>query len=304
MNQENLIFDTVRKYSWKSLKEYLSKFNFNWNFRGQSNANWKLKNTIERIEFSKKSYLESEFLKKLDANIHNYDLKKYPNNTKQKLILLQHYGAPTRLIDFTSSPYVAAFFSLFQDQNNYTKRINNSTKDKSKYSAIYAIDTINIWSLLDNIASENYNKYITNNVKESLNGKIPSLLYTLNNNTAFENLVIGNEENLQFVVPIKPDFNDERTIPQASNFFINSDIHESFMQNLYSLITHCNSINFKHYFKKIIFPNKIRLEALSDLNKMNINKFSLFPNLDGFISNLYTATEIEWYELQKHISEQ
>lgn len=54
-------------------------------------------------------YLLSQFK---NAAHHFAEASTMPANTLEWLALMQHYGAPTRLLDFTRSPYVACFFAL------------------------------------------------------------------------------------------------------------------------------------------------------------------------------------------------
>jgi hypothetical protein len=58
-----------------------------------------------------------------------------PNNDEiEWLALMQHHGAPTRLLDFTWSPYVAAFFAL-----------ERATED----AAVWAINLPLLWAIHD-----------------------------------------------------------------------------------------------------------------------------------------------------------
>jgi len=40
------------------------------------------------------------------------------NSKINTLMLLQHYGVPTRLLDWSKSPYISAFFSVYENENN------------------------------------------------------------------------------------------------------------------------------------------------------------------------------------------
>ncbi|WP_059018830.1 FRG domain-containing protein [Vibrio coralliirubri] len=115
--------------SWSDFDKLVTRKNYRkWLFRGQSNYTWSLQSSLSRCfhdseqikkvrEVSKtiSSYYEHELvmLDKFRCHAHLY-LKNLPSkdDTLSWLCLMQHYGAPTRLLDFTFSPYVALYFAL------------------------------------------------------------------------------------------------------------------------------------------------------------------------------------------------
>jgi hypothetical protein len=88
-----------------------------WVFRGLKNRCYKLQPTIEREAKGKKDlewpsleeFVSAEF--KARARMHLSPLL-IPDETFSWLALMQHYAIPTRLLDFTYSPFVALYFAI------------------------------------------------------------------------------------------------------------------------------------------------------------------------------------------------
>src|SRR6202044_3658398 len=82
-----------------------------WAYRGQGKSSWRLKASIERVA-SKPGIAEDYVEREFKRRAHHYlrDLPK-EDDVLEWLALMQHYGAPTRLLDWTKSAYVAAFFA-------------------------------------------------------------------------------------------------------------------------------------------------------------------------------------------------
>lgn len=86
-------------------------------FRGQSNPEWSLVSTFDRIFEDKR--IANQLLFEFKKECEKYDLvnKELLTNDSSILALGQHHGLPTRLLDWTESPYVAAFFAFTNAKN-------------------------------------------------------------------------------------------------------------------------------------------------------------------------------------------
>jgi hypothetical protein len=91
----------------------------NWAFRGERDERWPLYSSLSRyfqnfgVHPGAWPEQEARILRIFKRKAHQF-LDRPPDwdDDFQWLALMQHHGAPTRLIDFTWSPYVAAFFAL------------------------------------------------------------------------------------------------------------------------------------------------------------------------------------------------
>lgn len=90
----------------------------NFVYRGHSDSTWKLDSTLERVLGSKWSAenarkFEDRSLSTFTSKYHIYNGAEHtPASKLCWLSVMQHYGTPTRLIDFSESPYIALYFAL------------------------------------------------------------------------------------------------------------------------------------------------------------------------------------------------
>jgi hypothetical protein len=101
----------------ESLVHMVNEIESHYIFRGHSNSTWPLQSSLERMlpaaEVDVLRRAEDYSLKEFQSKFHLYDLPNRPPTSKLEwLSLMQHYGVPTRLLDFTTSPYVALYFAM------------------------------------------------------------------------------------------------------------------------------------------------------------------------------------------------
>ena len=114
----------IKVASWQDLRTVLEEHR-GWAFRGQSQADWPLYCTLSRYFISFGLHkdalpLQEERILRIFKRKAHLLLTHIPSddNPLEWLALMQHHGAPTRLLDFTWSPYVAAFFALQRATKN------------------------------------------------------------------------------------------------------------------------------------------------------------------------------------------
>jgi hypothetical protein len=115
-------FQSVEVSSWDAIMDWYNEHILTgqqWIFRGQKRNDWGLVTSLERaikdfdIRNEEVSELEFGLLRRFRRQCHHY-ITNLPeeHDTMEWLALMQHYGAPTRLLDWTLSLFVALYFAV------------------------------------------------------------------------------------------------------------------------------------------------------------------------------------------------
>ncbi len=250
-------FTTLRFAAWNEYKKFVDELSENWAFRGQGNAIWGLENAIERTDFVHlHKTIEIDFLSEFQRGARNY-LKKdeTPEHLIEWLALMQHHGAPTRLLDFSRSPFIASYFAFEQCSTKPDRHIS-------------------VWAV--NIA------FLRTKALEVLNG-IFGDEFKKNGNRITEEIFsrIFYENNYSLIFPVEPFRMNRRYSLQQSTFVSTGNFYEPFMQQLRFLGQEISKAVIK-----IEMPVELQKQVLRDLQKMNLHRASLFPDLDGYALSL------------------
>jgi len=235
-----------------------------WVFRGLSDGSIHLKTTLERVaeEFKvpgvKIPDLEVKLIHEFMRRYHLYAAEPPPSkgDTLDWLALMRHHGAPSRLLDFTFSFLVAAYFSLERKPNGDP--------------AIWAVNK----------------SWLAKNVPEILKKRSKTIASQFKryakyrDGDEFRNVFFKGRPRL--VSPVNPFRLNQRLTIQQGLFLCPGDVTVSFMDNLKAMP------NYDDNVKVIPIAYGARSVLLAALHRANLNRATLFPGLDGFASSLWT----------------
>lgn len=113
-------YPVIRVDSWEAFLDHITNAPYsNWAFRGERDERWPLYSSLSRyllsFQVAPAAWHEQErriiriFKRKAHVFLANPPAA---DDDFHWLALMQHHGAPTRLLDFSWSPYVAAFFAM------------------------------------------------------------------------------------------------------------------------------------------------------------------------------------------------
>lgn len=108
---------------WNDIFRLNQRFMSNFVFRGQGNAEWPLSTSLARmVESHHPNYLDKLMPAVYEQEMMDDFQWKYPSYEKthipakdeaiEWLSLMQHYGSPTRMLDFSYSMYIALFMAI------------------------------------------------------------------------------------------------------------------------------------------------------------------------------------------------
>jgi len=261
-------YTEIELSNWKHFHDFIYEEMLDFEsyiWRGQRRDDWELKSTLDRHVTTES---HQEHLKRFKFATRGRRGVNPPAITEEKdwWALGQHYGLETPLLDWTQSPFVAAYFAFIGVGSKQTDS-----------RAIYALQRVSVKDKAHQLRKEEFRVALKNEQELEAKGQPYSPV-------EFEDI----RPQVEFIRPLSDE--NHRLVNQGGLFSRAPD---------HTTLEKWVRTNFPgeddSVLIKIRVPNKDREDSLRSLNRMNINHLTLFPDLHGASEFCNLFRQIENY---------
>lgn len=250
-------------------------------FRGQCHYGWK---SLPKIFREDNNVLNSEQLAVRDiVSLHPAEFEQ-DKTMFDRLVRMQHFGLPTRLLDVTTNPLVALWFateaSPSEDLHHGAVQALLVPQNRQKY---YDSDRVSCMANLANLKFKQKEDltgealFATSTVDFNLSENIDALVFHIGMEKAnFRKIV--DPDDLLLPVYVKPKMSNKRIIAQSGAFI------------LWGLQFEKGTENSRIRQDRVWIHEEDKEKIRDELELLGIHERTLFPEIDKsskFITNLY-----------------
>lgn len=279
---------------WNDIFRLNQRFMSNFIFRGQGNAEWPLKTSLARmVESHHPNYIDKIMTASYEQRMMDEFQWKYPSYEKghipatdesiEWLSLMQHYGSPTRMLDFSYSMYIALFMAI--DGSFHSKSaiwaLNKHVLNDKIIRKYYAENKTNI------ISGKDSERYIYEEATTAINrrfyfvkDKVENFLYATRPHLSNERI---NRQQGLFVIPssIELDFEDI-----LKDYYDSSQYGTMKFDDVVRLSTDHSYGQQTVSLIKIEIPKSLKYGLSNVLRQMNVTSETMYPGLDGLARSM------------------
>lgn len=261
--------------SWHDMVTYLHRSMLTYDtyiWRGQRRQDWKLEPTFDRhvrnTSIGNKHVFQRDHLERFQYAVRG---RRGPNpqaitDENDWWALAQHHGMMTPLLDWSVSPFVAAFFAY----------IEKSSSDSTQFRTVYGLSKPSVEEKVEDVLREERREQKTASGPSQPLNRLAGLLAT------------PPRPEVQFIKPLSEQ--NQRLISQNGLF-----TRAPTGVPLEEWISNRFAGEGDYILMKLLAPDSDRDDCLRTLNRMNINHLTLFPDIDGASKYCNLAALIENY---------
>jgi hypothetical protein len=225
-------------------------------YRGDGDASWPLLTSLDKLGGASPPHTKANLEEHILRNFIRYSrpyLEQPPVNEWEVLVIAQHHGLPTRLLDWTYSPLVAAHFATLHS-------------DRQCDRVVWRLD----WKKVHRCFKLPELALLIQDLEEILGQGRPLTPWAL---------FSAPPDAPQFACMLEPPSLNPRIVSQSATFTLCSDKHQSFdgfleEHGLGSTLT------------KFIIPAQETARFRDQLDLVDVDERRLFPGLDGVAAEM------------------